>query len=181
MCVGGCDSLKSFYFFTVLFTLLFTLLYTFFFTLYTFGLSEAKLEDCLDLIAAKQFDGAVVIAHYLSGDTQTNSGAFFLSGVERDENLLLRRGRDGLAVVGNAYDDIVLFAHAGCDVYMLRTGLKGVLDEIDDYLGYLPLIGVDDQVGILRPICAFGAAGGHQFAVQGNYAAHQILKFKRLA
>ena len=125
-------------------------------------------------IAAQQVDGAVVLPHDLPGQGEADAGAFFFGGVERDKNLLLGRDRNGLAIVGHLDHHIVLLAHPGSNVDVLRAGLQGILDQVDENLRDLAFIGVNHQVFLFRTILANCATTGGEFAVQGNDAGHQI-------
>ena len=87
-------------------------------------LPEPEFKHRLVHIAAQQVDGPVVLPHNLPGQGKANAGAFFFGGVERDKNLLLGRDRNGLAIVGHLDHHIVLLAHPGSNVDVLRPGLQ---------------------------------------------------------
>ena len=98
------------------------------------SLSKPQLKYGLLGIAAQQFNGAVVIPHNLAGNGQTNARTVFLGGIERNEDLLLGRDRNGLTVVGHVNDDFIIPAHLRGNVNVPGSRLQGVLDKIDENL-----------------------------------------------
>ena len=94
------------------------------FTLYRFllrRLPEPEFKNGLLGIAAQQFNGAVMVPHNLAGDGQTNAGAFLLSCIERDEDLLLSRNRNRFAIIGHLHNHVIILAHLGSDVDVLSA------------------------------------------------------------
>ena len=88
--------------------------------------------------------------------------------------MLLGRDRNGIAVVGHLDNYVIILAHPGSNVDVLRAGLQGILDKIEEDLRDLSLIGLNHQVVLLRPILAGGTTAGSELAVQAYDIVHQL-------
>ena len=144
-------------------------------------LPEPEFKDGLVYIAAQQTDGSVVVPHNLTGNAETNAGAFLFGGEERHEDLLLSGDRNWRAVVGNVDNYLIILTHPGGDVDMFRAGLKSVFDEVDKDLGYLALVGVNHQVILFGAVFADGSAVGGKLAVEGDDTCHQFFQVNGLS
>lgn len=107
-------------------------------------------------VASGELEGAVVQAHYLAGEGQTDAGTFLFGGVERYEDFLAAFAADRTAVVGDVDYDV--FGHVDfCgDRYDGCTGLHSVLYEVYKNLRNLAFVGIKEYVFGLLDECAYG-------------------------
>jgi hypothetical protein len=85
-------------------------------------------------IALQEIDATVVVAHNLSGDTQSDTGTFLLGGEERDKDLLLAAHRDRFAIVPHLDNHLIVFSQLGCDADVLSLCLEGIFYQVDENL-----------------------------------------------
>lgn len=97
----------------------------------------------------------------LPGKAQTDTGSLFLGGKERNEDVVQQVGRDTRTVIGQLdpeaptlVGDFELYFF----VFLVRQGLHGVLQQVDEHLRqhffigidcYFRLVKVDRQVDVL--------------------------------
>lgn len=99
--------------------------------------------------------------HDLTGKAQAYAAAFGLGGEERDEDILLACGADRRAIIADVDDGVVALVQLGGDLNVSRTGLGSVLHKVDQDLGDLALVGVQQHVlGLLHE--TGGRSGGCQ-------------------
>ena len=78
-------------------------------------LSEYNREDGFVFVATDEADGAIVQAHDLAGETQTDTRAFGFGGEEWNEYLLLTIRADRMTIIADIYHNGISIINLGCD------------------------------------------------------------------
>ena len=79
------------------------------------SLSKNESKDCAPLVAANEADAAIVEAHDLAGETQTDTRTFGFGGEEWNEYLLLTIWADRMTIIADIYYDSISIINLGCD------------------------------------------------------------------
>ena len=146
-----------------------------------FAIALSPFISCNNEYDYPDVSNARPVPHNLAGNGQTNARTVFLGGVEWDEDLLLGRDRNRLAIIGHLDNHVVILAHLRGYVDVLSSSLQGILDEVDKNLRNLAFIGINHQIILLRPILAGGTTTGGKLTVQSDDAIHQFPQVQRLA
>ena len=78
-------------------------------------LSKNESKDCALFVAANEADAAIVEAHDLAGETQSDTRAFGFGGEEWNEYLLLTIRADRMTIIADIYHNGISIINLGCD------------------------------------------------------------------
>ena len=104
------------------------------------SLSKNERKDSALFITANEANAAIVQAHDLAGEAQSDTRAFGFGGEEWNEYLLLTIRADRMTIIADIYHDCIDIINLGCDGDLGCLCLQGIANEIDYHLRDLSLI-----------------------------------------
>ena len=100
----------------------------------------------MTVITAEEADGAIVKAHDLAREAETDAGAVGFGGEKRYEYLRLTLATDSCTVVDDIDAHGIGWFDCAYNIDSCGSGLDGITDEVDEYLRDLTFVGIEEDV-----------------------------------